>query len=97
MLLHAWGGVCLKAAVDASNLFVNRGAMDVEQALTAARGAGVLAVVLLVFGYYLSYRLVVAIDSSALPVKRKNIIIGLLPLAYLVAVSPLAMLLDLFA
>ena len=54
LALHLWGGVCLKAAADVSQIFAVRGGRDLESASAAAAGAGLAAVLLIVAGYYLS-------------------------------------------
>jgi hypothetical protein len=83
-VLHLWAGICLKAAADVSGIFAVRGGQSVESASATATGAGLVAVLLIVVGYYLSHQLVSALDKSSLAPKiRKGILIGL-PFAYFV-------------
>lgn len=82
--LHLWGGICVKAAADVSGLVVVRGSGDVDSALAAAVAAGLIAVLLILAGYYLSYQLVAALDRTSIAPQAKKTILILLPVAYFV-------------
>lgn len=83
-VLHLWGGVCLKAAADVSGLVVVRGASDVESASRAATAAALITVLLILVGYFISHRLVAALDTASFAPKFRTTIMILLPIAYFV-------------
>lgn len=89
--LHLWGGVCLKAAADVSGLIgvvsgliAVHGGTTIESAGAAALTAGLIAGLLILAGYYLSHRLVVALDNAPLSPKQKKTLLILLPIAYFI-------------
>lgn len=82
LILHIWGGICLQAAVSASNLFKRQGGSTLQEASVNAHVAGGAAILSLVVGYLLSRQLGRILDRISLsPAKRKAIFIGL-PFAY---------------
>ncbi len=95
LVLHLWGGICLKAAADVSGVFAVRGGRDVESASAAASGAALATVLLIITGYYLSYQLVSALDKSSLSPRQRKTILILLPIAYFVGAILLGGMVDL--
>lgn len=95
MLLHLWGGICLKAFADTSGLskllIGSPKGSDPASAGSYAGAAGLLAVGIVGIGYFLSFFLVKAIDSSALSGRGKAITKGVLPIAYFIGAVLLAM------
>jgi hypothetical protein len=95
--LHVWGGVSMKVAADVSGLVVIRGESDVESARAAAAAAGLIAALLVLAGYYLSYRLVSSLDKAVIAPKVKRMIMVFLPFAYLAAAIVIGGIAGLFA
>jgi len=95
MLYHFWAGICLKAYVDVSGLskyvLGAPGGADPSSASSYAGSAAILAVGVVVLGYFLSKSLINIIDGSAMENKVKMILKTILPIAYFAGAVFLAM------
>lgn len=83
LALHMWGGVCVKAGADVSGL-LKRSASYVDAPFVWAATAGLIAVLLIVTGYYLSKLLVSALDKASITPRQKRTVSILLPFVYFV-------------
>jgi hypothetical protein len=76
--------MCLKVAADVSKLFdaIGSGRGDIESASAAAIAAGLITVLLMLAGYYLSLQLVSVLDKAPLAPSVRKTVLVLLPIAY---------------
>ena len=93
-LLHTWGGVSLFVFADKSGLLkafiVPLKGSSMAAVSWYSGAAGLLAVGMIVAGYFLSSSLVRVIDSSSLSQERRTIIKRSLPIAYIIGAFLLA-------